>query len=487
MKRKNLYFSLVASAFLSVGLGAGAYWLDHYGQVLSVRAGIIRGSGDVYPAARAHFHLAPYRFDVLQNEVRSLNKVGPSPAPPRAEDKSFDPKMALKQEPADPEAVYRDFADANPMPDLNDSRFETCTYYEFLETNHCTSDYNAYREALQRWEQARERRYAQAKVALKAWEQQRQQFENARQQAYQKAYQAYRQRLAQWVHESEQHLDQVLAPRLKAHPLVHLATDLDGRGQTQVPSGEWFLSGGHATNFSLSYWQELPVTMTRKNQLMELANDSAEVENRNLSDDDTFETFATQFWGYTPPLSVTATPLDNLLADPEALKLQLSHGQWVSQTTYEDWTLLHMMAASAPVEHQAELVHLLLLHGADHTAVNAKGNTPLHEAVRFDGRAAAMLMLAYGADVNTANKAGESPLHLAVQRQSEVLVQLLLRHGADPQQVNLQGKTPLALAQGLKNAKLVAVLNPQATAQATASPTAKPTAKPTATPAVKPS
>lgn len=459
-----------AVSLLSVGLN---YFKTHTGE-LSLRVGVIRGSGDVYPAARSPFHLAPYRFESLQNELKSLNKVGPSPTPPQASDKSFDPKMVLKTKPTDPDAADSAFVANNPQPSIDDSRFETdCTYYEFIEETRCTTNFEAYRYAVNQWEQSRNRRYQQAKVAVKAWEQQQTQFENARQQAYQKAYGIYRQKLTAWVHQSEQHLDQVLAPQLKAQALVHLSTDLDGKGETKVPPGAWFLSGGNATNFTLSYWHEMPVTMTRKKQFLELANDTSEVENRNWSESD-LDSIAELLWGYTPPQKKTAEPLDNDLVDPDYLKLQLSRRDVVKLKTYEDWSLLHVMAASAPAEKQAELTHLLLLHGADPQALNQKGDTPLHVAVKHDGRSTAMLLLAYGAEAKQANKEGNTPLHEAVLAQSTPMVALLLRQQVDLQQVNIQGKTPLDLAQQLKSQKIVDLLAPPASPSPQASATVKP-------------
>ena len=359
----------------------------------------------------------------------------------------------------------------------------TFEYYEFIEETRCVTDFNAYRQGLARWEQSRNRRYQQARVAMKAWKQQRQQFEDARQAAYEKAYAAYRKKLESWVHQSEAHLDQVLQPKIQAQPVVHVQTDLDGRGATKVPRGDWFLSGGNATNFTLSYWQEMPLTMTRSSQALELANDTSDVKNRNLMDDDQVD-LADVFFAYTPPERAKAEPLAGVLADPDYLKLQLSYRDITDLKNYGDWTLLHMMAASAPVEVQAELTHLLLLHGAELNAQTQEGDTPLHLAVRHGGRSAAMLLLAYGADQNAINKAGNTPLHEAVLQKSEPMVTLLLRHQANTQQVSTKGQTPLDLAKQLKQPALIKLLDPQP--ETSQQPSTKPTAKSTAKPSTQP-
>lgn len=46
MERKKLYLCLLASGVFSVGIAAGAYALQHYNNTLSLRVGIIRGSGE---------------------------------------------------------------------------------------------------------------------------------------------------------------------------------------------------------------------------------------------------------------------------------------------------------------------------------------------------------------------------------------------------------------------------------------------------------
>ena len=130
-EKKKLWGGIAALTLITIAAGAWAY----QGQTgsLQLRVGVIRGNGDVYPAARSQFHLAPYRFDQLQNELRSLNKVGASPAPPEYEDKNFEPKVTLKSEPEDPEVVYERFEAQNPRPSVNDPRFETdCTYYSTI-------------------------------------------------------------------------------------------------------------------------------------------------------------------------------------------------------------------------------------------------------------------------------------------------------------------------------------------------------------------
>ena len=55
----------------------------------------------------------------------------------------------------------------------------------------------------------------------------------------------------------------------------------------------------------------------------------------------------------------------------------------------------------------------LVRHGADLTAANVDGNTPLHFAASNGHAAMAEFLVNNGADVNAANAYGETALHLA--------------------------------------------------------------------------
>jgi ankyrin repeat protein len=64
-------------------------------------------------------------------------------------------------------------------------------------------------------------------------------------------------------------------------------------------------------------------------------------------------------------------------------------------------------------QKDAPLVRLLLAKGARRDAVDAGGNTALHEAAKLDARAAAAVLLAVGADRARKNARGETALDLA--------------------------------------------------------------------------
>jgi ankyrin repeat protein len=139
--------------------------------------------------------------------------------------------------------------------------------------------------------------------------------------------------------------------------------------------------------------------------------------------------------------------------------------------------LLLALSASAGDLHQAvrsgdtARVRVLLREPGAVNAVDAKGGTPLHDAVWAGEREIAELLIAAGADVNARHaEAGSTPLHyaivkghadiaalllengavvgvtslhLAAARGSRVILELLLDHGADVKAIDNSGATAL--------------------------------------------
>ena len=95
-----------------------------------------------------------------------------------------------------------------------------------------------------------------------------------------------------------------------------------------------------------------------------------------------------------------------------------------------------------------KLAVTLLENGADATAKDIYGKTPLHilsesradEGVIID---LALLLFKRGAGVNKRDKDNRTPLHLAVRRNRTKLAVILLEHGADATAGDIYGKTPL--------------------------------------------
>lgn len=440
---------------------------------LTLRAGIIRGTGDVYPAARNQFIFSPYSFKEVRSELKSINKMGSPPQPPKKEDQQFDPKIKVSDKPVDPDTVYEQFDYQYPQPDISDEKFKTnCTYYDFSDETTCFTNYDDYELALDRWKQARNNAYQRAKGKVAAWEQQKEQFEDARNKAYQEAYKKYQKAYYAWIEKSETHLDEVLAVKMNHLPIQRLKTDLDGVGKVDLPAGKWYLSGGNTSGFSSIFWNEVPLDVSRQQPNFELANDLGEVENKNISANKEESKISDLILE-----SSYMSELDDELADPDYLKRQLALGDVVKFKNLDDWTLLHLISAAAPIPVRAELTHLVLLYGADPNLAGKAGKTPLHLAAEKNNRASAMLMLAHGADVNLTDHEANSALHLAIINNHTGMAALLLRHQANREQVNGKGETPLVLAARLQRDAIVKLLSPAPSASPSTSASSSAAAK----------
>jgi ankyrin repeat protein len=109
----------------------------------------------------------------------------------------------------------------------------------------------------------------------------------------------------------------------------------------------------------------------------------------------------------------------------------------------------------------AEMMRLLVAHGADPSLTNALGTTPLMAAAGVEmfnpnedsgtneeALEAVKVALDLGADVNQANKQGDAPLHGAAWRGANEIIQLLVERGAKLDARNKRGMTPLMIANG---------------------------------------
>jgi cytohesin len=77
---------------------------------------------------------------------------------------------------------------------------------------------------------------------------------------------------------------------------------------------------------------------------------------------------------------------------------------------------------------------------------NGNGDTPLHCAMQVRQYDVAKLLVCKGADATIAGKDGDTALHLAVRAKDARLVELLLDNHADAKVANKAGKTPVDLA-----------------------------------------
>ena len=94
----------------------------------------------------------------------------------------------------------------------------------------------------------------------------------------------------------------------------------------------------------------------------------------------------------------------------------------------------------------AEIVQLLVNHGADVTALDINHSTPLYLASLHGVPEAMQILIEHGADVNAQNMKNETPLHRASLVGDTESVQLLIKHGADVTSKNWIYQTPLHFA-----------------------------------------
>ena len=101
---------------------------------------------------------------------------------------------------------------------------------------------------------------------------------------------------------------------------------------------------------------------------------------------------------------------------------------------------------SAAYYGDLEVVQKLIEYGADISAEDLEGCTPLYfasEGVYPKDRTVLRLLLEHGADVNARTKDGETPLHIASMFGSLEVARVLLEHGADVNARKEDGRTPL--------------------------------------------
>ncbi|KAJ7609527.1 hypothetical protein FB45DRAFT_368446 [Roridomyces roridus] len=98
---------------------------------------------------------------------------------------------------------------------------------------------------------------------------------------------------------------------------------------------------------------------------------------------------------------------------------------WVSDSTY--LTALHLAVSHL---RDTELVHMLLVYGAQPNVQDATGFTALHTAVTHGDLPIARLLLSHGADPNIQGER-QTALGIAAHAGNTQMVRLLLEHGAD--------------------------------------------------------
>ena len=121
------------------------------------------------------------------------------------------------------------------------------------------------------------------------------------------------------------------------------------------------------------------------------------------------------------------------VTDLEAVQVLLEHNAEINSQSYDGETPLYgVFTRSRESESEgkvADVVRLLLEHGADPNICNKGHSTPLHRASSSGFLDAARLLLSHGAKVDEMDKMGRTPIQLATSNGHEELTKVLLAHG----------------------------------------------------------
>lgn len=120
-------------------------------------------------------------------------------------------------------------------------------------------------------------------------------------------------------------------------------------------------------------------------------------------------------------------------------ELLLLEGGFVDLWSPDGFTGLHLAAFFGHVDVAAEL----LKRGADVNAVsrNELGVQPINSAAAANHAEVVRLLLDHGADPSARDAAGFTPIHAAAQSGNDALYELLVEHGADQDAVTDDGRT----------------------------------------------
>ena len=121
----------------------------------------------------------------------------------------------------------------------------------------------------------------------------------------------------------------------------------------------------------------------------------------------------------------TALQLACFFGSPECARTLLERGAQIEAVSQNGMELRALHAAAA--SKRADIVELVLAHGAEPNLQQHGGWTALHAAVNNADEPVVRALVARGADANIANDFGKTALDLAREKQLDALVRLLER------------------------------------------------------------
>lgn len=139
---------------------------------------------------------------------------------------------------------------------------------------------------------------------------------------------------------------------------------------------------------------------------------------------------------------------------PEIVKA-IDNGFDVNEADEYGYILLHR----ACVNHQLEIVSLLIQRGSNLEKTATDDWTPLHLAAVSGASGCFRLLVNAGANPNRQDCNGRSPLHLSITGRNPDLAAELINLGSSKQLTDSDGLTPLELAQQKKATEFYEVLS----------------------------
>lgn len=115
--------------------------------------------------------------------------------------------------------------------------------------------------------------------------------------------------------------------------------------------------------------------------------------------------------------------------------------------------------AAAAWDHRADILDLLIAHGADLNRAYDHTRPVLNELVRWGRFAPARTYLAKGASPNLPDDRGWTAMHQVVSRGNLKMLKDLLAAGGDPNCADLDGKTPRGMAKHAGRADLLKAID----------------------------
>ena len=151
------------------------------------------------------------------------------------------------------------------------------------------------------------------------------------------------------------------------------------------------------------------------------------------------------------------TIMQNAAASTQAdlVQLLLDHGANVSQGAGVAETPLHYAARS---NARTQTLQVLLDHGADPNAANINGFTPLHESIEVDAIDIAKMLCKYGAELDHRDASGDTYLHMAIRCRSAKILRMLIAKECDVAQLGGEKQSILHTAARFADAKIIKVL-----------------------------